>query len=60
MLIIKIAFTNIHLYTVSLSPLINILHNLRLKKNKQEGKHIYNVNHKTTIVLLGTQKKWYF
>lgn len=47
MLIIKIAFTNIHLYTVSPLPFINVLHILRLKKthNKKE-EHIYNLNHK--------------
>ena len=50
MLIIKIAFTNIHLYTVSPLPFINVLHILRLKKKNiisKGKKHIYNLNHKT-------------
>lgn len=60
MLIIKIAFTNIHLYTVSLSPFINVLHILTLtKRNYKEGKYIYNVNHKMTVLQLFTHKKWY-
>lgn len=37
MLIIKIAFTNIHLYTVSPLPFINVLHILRLLRLKKKN-----------------------